>query len=45
VVPLDFEDVVLQASLFLTSYMYERDAWPAELRAPGAGRTKTAEPS
>jgi hypothetical protein len=36
--PLDFYDVVWQALLFLMNYFSERDQWPAELRAPSAGR-------
>ena len=41
--PLDFEDVVWQACLFLMNYFHERDRWPSELHAPGAGRRKTDE--
>jgi hypothetical protein len=43
--PLDFEDVVVQALLFVVNYWHERHEWPAELRAPGAGRRKTHEAS
>jgi hypothetical protein len=38
--PLDFADVLRQATLFLIGYWSEYDNWPAELRAPGAGRTR-----
>jgi hypothetical protein len=41
--PLDFVDVLRQATLFLMSYMSECDQWPAELRTPGAGRTRNTE--
>jgi hypothetical protein len=43
--PLDLEDVVWQAGLFLMNYLTERGQWPAELRAPGAGRTKAGQAS
>ncbi|HKC75134.1 MAG TPA: hypothetical protein VKF37_13200 [Chloroflexota bacterium] len=41
--PWSFEVVVLQASAFLFNYWIDRDKWPAELRAPCAGRTKGGE--
>jgi hypothetical protein len=41
--PLDFQEVVWQALVFVLNYFAARHKWPAELRAPGAGRSKTDE--
>jgi hypothetical protein len=40
-----FDDVMWVALMFLTTYYAERKRWPAELRAPGAGRTTTNQAS
>ena len=43
--PWSFEDVVKGAVAFLFLYMCEECRWPAELRAPCAGRRKADEAS
>ena len=40
-----FEDVVKDALVFLLLSVKDQDLWPAELRAPCAGRAKTDEAS
>jgi hypothetical protein len=40
-----FEDVVKDGFVFLLLYVRAQRRWPAELRAPCAGRTKTDEAS
>ena len=39
------EDVIKDALVFLLLSVRDQDLWPAELRAPCAGRVKTAEAS
>jgi hypothetical protein len=40
-----FDDVIWVGLMFLVSYYGARDRWPAELRAPCAGRAQGAEAS
>jgi hypothetical protein len=43
--PWSFREVVWQALVFLLNYWAARHKWPAELRAPGAGRSKADQAS